>query len=105
MAITGQALGDGQLAAGEAVIYTVPAATTTYVKSIVFTNTGAGQNVLVLLARYDGVNSRRLAKVALETDEQFYYDEALTLEATDEIRGHATNANEVDYILNGGEEA
>ena len=104
MAIAGQALADGQLAAAEAVIYTVPGGTTTYVKSIICTNTGAGQNVVLLWVRNDGANSRRLIRVPLETNEQLYFNEPLTLEAADEIRGAATNAVEVDYVVNGAEE-
>lgn len=104
MAIQGQALADGQLAAAEATIYTVPAATVAYVKSIVCQNTGAGQNIVQLWVRNDGANSRRIAYITLQTNEQFYYDEPLTLEATDLIRGAATNLNEVDYVVNGAEE-
>jgi len=105
MAIAGQALADGQLAAAEATLYTVPADTTTYIKSIICTNTGAGQNVVILYLRVDGANSRRIVRVPLETNEQLYFDEPLTLEAADLVRGEATNANEVDYIVSGAEEA
>lgn len=104
MPIAGQALADGQLPAAEAVIYTVPASTTTYMKSIICANTGGSINVVILYARNDGANSRRLIRVPLETNEQLYFDEPLTLEASDEIRGEATNANEVDYVISGGEE-
>ncbi len=103
MPIEGQALADGQLPNAEGVLYTVPANTTTYVKSIVCTNTGAGQNVVLLWVRNDGANSRRLIRVPLETNEQLYFDEALTLEVADEVRGSATNAAEVDYVISGGE--
>ena len=105
MTITGGALADGQLAAAEATIYTVPGATVTYIKSIICTNTGAGQNVVLLYLRVDGANSRRIIRVPLETNEQLYFDEPLTLEAADLMRGEATNANEVDYVVNGAEEA
>jgi len=104
MAIAGKALSDGQLANAEAVIYTVPGGTTTYIKSIICTNAGAGQNVVTLYVRNDGANSRRLIYVPLETNEQLYFDEPLTMEAADEVRGDATNAAEVDYIINGAEE-
>ena len=103
MAIQGQALADGQLPNVEGILYTVPGSTVTYVKSIICTNTGVGQNVVILLVRNDGVNSRRLIRVPLETNEQLYFDEPLTLEAADEVRGQATNATEVDYVINGGE--
>ena len=105
MAIAGKALADGQLAAAEATIYTVPGGTTTYIKSIICTNTGAGQNVVILYLRVDGANSRRLIRVPLETNEQLYFDEPLTLEAADLVRGEATNAIEVDYLISGAEEA
>lgn len=104
MPIGGAPLGEGQLPNAEGVLYTVPGATTAYVKSIICTNTGAGQNVVLLWERLDGVNSRRLIRVPLETNEQLYFDEPLTLAATDEVRGMATNANEVDYVVSGAEE-
>ena len=106
MAIVGEALADGQLPNAEGVLYTVPGGTIAYVKSIVYTNTHAvNTNTCFILVRLDGANSRRLIKVPLATDEQLYYDEALTLEAADEIRGYATNAAEVDYVISGAEEA
>ena len=83
----------------------MPADTKAYIKSIICTNTGAGQNVVILYLRVDGANSRRIIRVPLETYEQLYFDEPLTLEAADLVRGEATNANEVDYIVNGAEEA
>ena len=103
MAIEGQALADGQLPNVEGVLYTVPADTVTYIKSIVLANTGAGQNIVILWVRLDGVNSRRIVRVPLETEEQLLFDDPLTLEATDEIRGSATSAAEVDYVISGGE--
>ncbi len=105
MAVIGTALADGQLPAAEGVLYTVPAGTITYIKSIICANTGAGQNVVLLYLRVDGVNSRRLIRVPLETNEQLYFYPPLTLEAADEIRGEATNATEVDYVISGGEDA
>jgi hypothetical protein len=104
MAIQGQALADGQLANAEATIYTVPAGTVAYVKSIICQNTGAGANVVQLWVRNDGANSRRLIYVTLQTNEQLYFNEPLTMAAADLIRGAATNANEVDYVVNGAEE-
>lgn len=106
MVIAGTALADGQLAAVAAptpTIYTTPAGTVTYIKSIVCTNTGAGQNVVVLATTRTGVE-RRLIRVPLETNEQLYFNEALTLEALDIIQGEATNATEVDYVISGAEE-
>lgn len=106
MAIAGEALADGQLPNAEGVLYTVPADTVTYIKSIVYTNTsGANTNTVLILVRLDGANSRRLIRIPLYPNEQLYYNEALTLEAADEIRGHATNAAEVDYVISGAEEA
>lgn len=106
MAIVGEALADGQLPAAEGVLYTVPAGTVAYIKSIVYTNTHAvNTNVCLILVRLDGANSRRLIRVPLYANEQLYYNDALTLEAADEIRGHATNATEVDYVISGAEES
>ena len=106
MAIAGTALADGQLGAVAAptpTIYTTPAGTVTYLKTITCTNTGAGQNVVLLAMTRTGVE-RRLIRVPLETNEQLFFDEAHTLEAGDIIQGEATNANEVDYVISGAEE-
>lgn len=103
MPIAGAALAEGQLAGAEAAIYTVPAGTVAYVKSIICQNTGAGQNVVQLWTRTDGV-SRRIVYVPLETNEQLYFNEPLTMEAADTLRGAATNGAEVDYVVSGGEQ-
>ena len=105
MAIAGEALADGQLPAAEGVLYTVPANTVAYIKSIVYTNThAANTNVVFIWVRLDGANSRRLIRVPLYPNEQLLFDEPLTLDETDEIRGSATNATEVDYVISGAEQ-
>lgn len=92
------------MAAPTPTIYTTPGGTVTYVSGITIANTGAGQNVVLLAVTRDGANERRLIRVPLETNEELLWDEPLTLEAADIIQGEATNANEVDYTVNGAEE-
>jgi len=105
MALTGKQLADGQLAAAKATLYTTPAGTTTYVKSIICHNThAANTNVAVLYVQPSGGTSRIIAKVALTPLDTLYVDDAIVLDTGDLIRGSATNATEVDYAVFGAEE-
>lgn len=105
MGIVGKQLADGQLPVAEGDLYTAPGATTTYIKSIICTNThAANTNIVLLFLRPSAGTSRRLIKAPLGPDEQVYFNEALVLDTGDKIRGNATNVNEVDYVINGAEE-
>jgi len=105
MTVAGANLADGQLANAETDMYTVPADTRAYVKSIVCSNTGAGDNTVTLYLTPSGGTSRRIVYAILASGSTLYYDEPTTLDAADKIRGYATNAAEVDYIISGGTES
>jgi hypothetical protein len=105
MTIEGKQLADGQLAGSETDMYTVPASTRAFIRSIICANTGAGTNTVLLFLRPSGGTSRRLIKIPLEIDEQLYFNEPMTLDAGDKVRGQATSASEVDYVISGAEEA
>lgn len=105
MPITGRQLADGQLPNAEAALYTAPGGTITYVKSIVLTNVhAANTDTIELFLRPSAGVSRRLIKIPLAPSEQLYFDTPIALDTGDAIRGLATNALEVDYVINGGEE-
>jgi len=104
MTFTAKQLADGQLAASAAAMYTAPASTTTYIKTITLDNTGAGANTCQLWLTPSGGTARRFVPVTLQTNEPFYFNEPLVLDTGDAISGAATNANEVDYTVHGVEE-
>lgn len=105
MAITAKQLADGQLAATETTMYTVPALTTAYIKSIVLQNTGGGNNTIQLWVKPTGGTSRRIGYAVLATLYTHIIDEPLVLDAGDTLRGAATNATQVDFTVYGAEEA
>jgi len=104
MTLTAKQLADGQLAASAAALYTAPASTTTYIKTITLDNTGAGANTCQLWLTPSGGTARRLAYVTLQANESFTMGSSLALDTGDAISGAATNANEVDYTVHGVEE-
>lgn len=105
MAVYGKQLADGQLPDTEGDLYAVPAGKRAYVKSITCSNTSASSVTATLYVRpsASGV-SRQVANVELEAGDTLYFDEPLTLEAGDKIRGQATTGAVVDYVISGGEE-
>jgi len=106
MTILGKQLADGQLPAAEGDLYACPADTRAFVKSISCTNTSAANtNTVTLYLKPTGGTSRRLVRVPLSSNDQLYYLAPETLDTADAIRGEATNAAEVDYVISGAVEA
>lgn len=104
MAFSVKALADGQLAAAKGTLYTTPAATQTIVKSITLYNSGAADNTCLIYAK-PGATSRVIFRVVLGTLEHAQFVTVITLEAGDLIEGSATSATEVDYTINGTQNA
>lgn len=104
MSLSIKALADGQLANSKGTLYTTPASTQTIVKSITLYNSGAGTNVCKIYSK-PGATSRVIFRVSLETLEHAQYVTPITLEAGDLIEGDATSATEVDYTINGTQNA
>jgi hypothetical protein len=104
MTITAKALADGQLPTTKGALYTAPANTMTYVKSIVAHNTNAADQIVVLSVNRSGT-SRVIARAVLGQNETLYYNAPLTLEADDAIEGVTTTASAVDYTISGAEES
>jgi hypothetical protein len=107
MTITAKQLADGQLPAAAGDLYTVPASTTAYVKSIVLVNTGAGDNDVNLLILPAAGVARQITPVDLTmVSGDAYFDATpYVLDAGDKLRGDADNPNEVDYVISGAEES
>ena len=104
MAILGRQLANGQLLNIEGDLYIVPAGTRAFVKSIIYSNLASGTNTVGVFLQPSGGVSRRIAFAAMASGVTMYYSAATTLDAGDRIRGVATNTNQVDYIISGGEE-
>ena len=104
--IEGKQLADGQLPYDEGDLWVTSADTRAFIKGIICTNTSTEHStaITLFLQPHAGV-SRRLIKVTLEPDEQLYFDEPLTLDEGDKIRGRADYANEVDYVISGATES
>lgn len=107
MAIAPKVLAEGQLPNSKTTLYTVPGATTAYVRFINANNTGATEEVVQFFVR-PGAASRRLGRYSLlanETARVLGQGEVITLEAGDLIEGQTTTAATVDYVITGAEEA
>lgn len=103
--MVGKLLANGQVANTEGAIYTVPASTTAYIKSVSFHNTNAATQTLIMYIRDGAGTSRIVARWSLLENETAFYNGSLALEATDTLRAVTTTASAVDYVVTGVEEA
>lgn len=106
MAFGAKVLADGQLADVQTTIYTVPASTKTYVRSLRILNTNAASQTIVVWLNTSGT-SRKVSQFVLAQNEwaiDFDLD-GLQLEDGDIVEGASTNPTAVDYVLMGIEEA
>ena len=98
-------LADGQVSNTLGDIYTSPALTTTYITTMVFCNSaGTGDGTFLKIYLNDG-SDLLLLYVDLKPDEPFYWDTPFILDAGDKIRAEAENASEIDYWIDGMQEA
>jgi len=102
-----KSLADGQLAAAKATLYTVPALTTTIIKTISYVNTDIAARTVNLYIKPSGGTSRRIIpnNMTLGIGYMMVYDDEITLEAADEIEGDADAATVVDFTINGVEKS
>lgn len=100
---TAKVLADGQLANTKSTLYTVPAATRTYIKQLRLFSTGANQTIIIQLNTSG--TSRKYCQFFLTTNESAtVFDEPIMLVDGDLVEGHSTSATTVDYVLTGVEE-
>ena len=108
MPLLGQSLADGQLAASETTIYTVPAGTVGFIKWLSVVNVGGGNELVVIKATRSGGTAREIFRADLSTSPLFAQvigkDDGLTLSTGDSIQGQATNAASVDFFISGGQD-
>jgi len=98
-----KALGEGQVASAKGTIYTVPASTWAYIKSITFYNTNATTQTLNVYLK-PGATSRQIRKISLAQYESYEFSIPYLLEAGDLIEADTTTATAVDYVITGIEE-
>ena len=109
MAITILILAEGQLAGATGDLYTVPANTTAIIKNITLVNTTGGALTCNLYIKKSGSSDRRISQVslAMAAGEKAVTEanEVYTLAAGDKIRGDASAATSIDYIISGVEKS
>jgi len=107
MTITAKELANGQLPATRGDLYTVPAATIAYIKSITLHNTGLSSYNVTITKEPGGAGTERvIISVVLDAGDTFYFDEPTVMDATDVLRGDDGGAGSViDYTVSGAEEA
>ena len=107
MAITAKQLADGQLPIATGDLYTSPALTTAYIKSIILVNTDIVARTINLYLLSVAGTARRIApvNVNLAAGAMYQEDIPIVLDAGDKIQGDASVAAVVDYIICGAQEA
>lgn len=106
MTITAKELADGQLPATRGDLYTVPAGTIAYVKSITLHNTDSAAHTCTITKEPSGGGTERvIIHLQLAPGDTFYYDEPTILDPTDVLRGDDGGMGAViDYTASGAEE-
>ena len=106
MAIAIKLLGEGQLSDSISDLYTVPASTTTIIKSITLVNTHTSAETVNLYVLKSGSTARRIIPKDLSLGIKYLlvFDDELTLGAADKIQGNTTTGSKVDYTINGVEQ-
>lgn len=106
MPINGKVLADGQMATTKTAMYTVPAATTAYIRNINLFNTNAAEQTIIIYLNTSGT-SRQIARIILAQNESAHLldlGECIVLEAADVLEGLTTTATAVDFVVLGGTE-
>ena len=103
MTSTPNLLGNGQVAAAKATIYTVPAATKAIIRTVTFNQVAGGTQTVVLYVKKSGGTSRVFSRAVLAANEFAHEEDIGTLGAGDEVEAETTNAASVDYTVMGVE--
>ncbi len=105
MAATIKNLGEGQLPAAKATLYTCPASTQAVVLNIILVNTDAIARTVNLYYKKSGATSRRILPkdMSMASGSEYPMKEKITMGAGDLIEGDAAAATVVDYVINGVE--
>jgi hypothetical protein len=104
MTITIKNLGNGQLPSSTGDLYTVPAATTAWVKIITLVNTNTVAETVNLYYLKSGGTARRIVTMNYSLSAGYYLEAStISMGAGDKIQGDATDASKVDYVISGFE--
>lgn len=100
MTITGKSLGEGRLPATRTFLYTVPVGKYTVVRFWSAHNRGGLTETVEFWA-----NKRQICRAVLQPNEQVRVleDEEIHMAANENLEGMSTNANNVDYVIQGVE--
>ena len=101
----GKLSANGQVSNSEGAIYTVPALTTAYIKSMTFTHSSATPQTLIIYIRKGAGTSRVIFRAVMLEDYSLEYDGSFALEAGDTVRAQTTTASVMDYTITGIEES
>src|SRR3990172_11304993 len=96
-------LAEGQLPTSVAALYTVPGATSAYVRTMKFAHSSVTTQTILVHLNGSGTN-RGTYRFVLAQNESAEIDDHLTLETGDSIQGETTTATTVDYTIHGVEE-
>lgn len=105
---TAKSLADGQVSTSEAALYTVPAATTAYIKQVTLCNVNAVTQTIDVWIRRSGGTSRKVRRFELAQHESAdLLDDGDTFEFStgDSVRAATTTDSAVDFVVMGVEEA
>uniref|UniRef100_A0A6M3L7E7 Uncharacterized protein n=1 Tax=viral metagenome TaxID=1070528 RepID=A0A6M3L7E7_9ZZZZ len=106
MTVTVKSLGTGQLAATITTIYTCPTSTQSIIDNVTLVNTNSSAETVNLYVKESGLTARRLTPKDMSLAAgRMFVSQTVTLSAGDVIQGDATDANQVDYIVSGVENA
>jgi hypothetical protein len=94
---------DGQVPATIGALYTVPASTVAFVRTLRFYNTSATPQTVVVYLDQTGTD-RKAWRFQLELDESAVIEDRLALKAGAVIEAETTTAGVVEYAIHGVEE-
>lgn len=104
MATAIKVLANGQLASSIGDLYTVPASTSTIIKTITCVNTNTtDETINVYVTPSAGTARRIIHGVLLANLGSMVCDSEITLATGDKLRADTTTASKVDYIVAGVE--
>ncbi len=103
MAFAATTFAQGQLPSTAGTLWTVPAATADYVKSLILSNV-SGSTVTFTLWKRTSSNDRQILVGSLDAGETIVVSDLL-LTAGDSLKGSASAATSIDYVAQGVREA
>lgn len=101
MATTPSILGNGQVAAAKATIYTCPAATQAIIRTVTFNHVAGAIQTVILYIKKSGGASRQFSRAVLDTNEYAHEEDIGTLSAGDVLEAETTSAATIDYTVMG----